>query len=189
MNANGSKNSAAHPDDSTPPQETSGKELGRLVLELIRPYRGWLAIVFVAMLVETIMSIAAPWPLKIIIDNVVGDHKLPEFLTWLRDFSAGEKTLALAGVIAFGSILIAVLGAVAGYIDNYYTESVAHYVANDLGHRLYSHGGQGQGVQLAARAEGRIHPDAAHVLPRAIGTVDPGWQLDAAGGCEGAVAR
>ena len=74
----------------------------RLVLELIRPYRGWLIIVFVAMLIETAMSIAAPWPLKIILDNVVGKHKLPEFLSWLRDFSFGEHTMALAGVAAAG---------------------------------------------------------------------------------------
>jgi len=91
------------------------------------------------MLFETAMSIAAPWPLKIIIDNVVGQHKLPEFLAWLRDFSSGEQTLALAGVAAIFAVIIAVIGAVAGYIDNYYTESVAQYVANDLRHRLYHH--------------------------------------------------
>jgi ABC-type multidrug transport system fused ATPase/permease subunit len=111
----------------------------RLVLDLIRPYRGWLIIVFVAMLIETAMSIAAPWPLKIIIDNVVGKHKLPEFLHWLRDFSSGEHTLALAGVAALSAVLIAALGAIAGYIDNYYTESVAQYVANDLRQRVYHH--------------------------------------------------
>ncbi|MEI6703652.1 MAG: ABC transporter ATP-binding protein [Deltaproteobacteria bacterium] len=111
----------------------------RLVLELVRPYHGWLIIVFSAMLLETAMSIAAPWPLKIILDNVVGKHTLPEFLTWLRDFSFGEKTLALAGVAAAATVLIAVIGAIAGYIDNYYTESVAQYVANDLRQRLYHH--------------------------------------------------
>ncbi len=110
-----------------------------LVLELVRPYRGWLIVVFVAMLVETAMSIAAPWPLKIILDNVVGKHKLPEYLAWLGDFSLGENKLALAGVAAIGFVLIAAIGAVAGYIDNYYTESVAQYVANDLRQRLYHH--------------------------------------------------
>ena len=96
-------------------------------------------IVFVAMLIETAMSIAAPWPLKIILDNVVGKHKLPEFLGWLRDLSFGEHSMALAGVAAAGVVFIALIGAVAGYIDNYYTESVAQYVANDLRHRLYHH--------------------------------------------------
>ncbi len=111
----------------------------RLVIGLVRPYRGWLIVVFIAMLIETAMSIAAPWPLKIILDNVVGKHKLPEYLVWLRDFSFGENTLALAGVAAIGSVLIAIIGAVAGYIDNYYTESVAQFVANDLRQRLYHH--------------------------------------------------
>ena len=66
---------AVAPKDPAQPSQS----MTRLVLELIRPYRGWLIIVFVAMLIETAMSIAAPWPLKIILDNVVGKHKLPEF--------------------------------------------------------------------------------------------------------------
>ncbi|MEO8350099.1 MAG: ABC transporter ATP-binding protein [Chthoniobacteraceae bacterium] len=110
-----------------------------LVLDLVRPYRKWLIVVFIAMLIETAMSLAAPWPLKIIIDNVVGKHQLPEFLHWLRDFSSGEHTLALAGVAALATVLIATIGAIVGYIDNYYTESVAQYVANDLRQRLYHH--------------------------------------------------
>jgi hypothetical protein len=48
----------------------------RLIRELIRPYRGSLAVILTAMLVETAMSLATPWPLKVIIDNVVGSHHL-----------------------------------------------------------------------------------------------------------------
>ena len=122
-----------------PLKGTSSKSMFRFVLGLVQPYRKWLVVVFIAMLIETAMSIAAPWPLKIILDNVVGKHKLPEFLTWLRDFSSGEHTLALAGVAALAVIAIAAVGAVASYIDNYYTESVAQYVARDLRGRLYHH--------------------------------------------------
>ncbi len=39
----------------------------RLVRELLRPYRGWLLISSAAMLTQTVMSLAAPWPLKIVI--------------------------------------------------------------------------------------------------------------------------
>ena len=53
----------------------------RFARNLIRPYRGTLVIILLAMLVETAMSLAAPWPLKIILDNVVGNHKLEP---WLR---------------------------------------------------------------------------------------------------------
>jgi ABC-type multidrug transport system fused ATPase/permease subunit len=113
--------------------------MASFVLELVAPYKRSLFIIFVAMLVETFMSIAAPWPLKIILDNVVGKHSLPEYLTWLRDFSAGEHTMKLAVFAAIGVIVITIIGAIAGYIDNYYTESVSQYVANDLRLRLYHH--------------------------------------------------
>jgi hypothetical protein len=45
------------------------KQLTRLVLQLLRPYRGWLLIVFAAMLVDISMSLAAPWPLKLVLDE------------------------------------------------------------------------------------------------------------------------
>ena len=51
-----------------------------LIRDLIRPYRGTLLVVLLAMLVETAMSLVGPWPLKIVIDNVIGEHKLPRAL-------------------------------------------------------------------------------------------------------------
>jgi ABC-type multidrug transport system fused ATPase/permease subunit len=96
----------------------------KLVLQLLRPYRGWLIIVFVAMLVETAMSLAAPWPLKIIIASVAASHKLPEWLGWMHDLPLGENKMGLAALAALGIVLIAAVGAIASYIDNYYTESV-----------------------------------------------------------------
>ena len=111
----------------------------RLVRELLRPYRGWLLIIFAAMLLQTLMSLAAPWPLKIVIDNVVGGHKVPEWLAALHiSILQGDK-LELAAIAAIGMVLIAAVAAVAGYIENYYTESVAQWVAYDLRNRLYDH--------------------------------------------------
>ena len=49
----------------------------RLVIGLLRPYRGWLAIVFIAMLAEIAASLAAPWPLKLVLDDALGKHHLP----------------------------------------------------------------------------------------------------------------
>jgi subfamily B ATP-binding cassette protein MsbA len=54
------------------------------------------------MLVETAMSLAAPWPLKVVIDSVVGGRKLPEWLGWLRDFSWGENRTGLALAAGLG---------------------------------------------------------------------------------------
>ncbi len=111
-----------------------------LIRQLVRPYRGTLFIILLAMTVETAMSLAAPWPLKIIIDNVAGGHRLP---AWLRDLLGpalgNESRMRIALLAGLTVIAIAVVGAVASYVDNYFTESAGQYVAHDLRMRTFHH--------------------------------------------------
>src|SRR5689334_11721423 len=113
--------------------------MSRLVLDLVRPYRGWLAIVFTAMLVEIGTTLAAPWPLKLVIDDALGSHHLPQWLAWAHDYGFGKHTLGVALFAGAATLVIAVVGAIAGYIDNYYTTSVGQWVANYLRLRIYEH--------------------------------------------------
>src|SRR5262249_45339570 len=128
--------SLSHLSSRASDRPTTGKM--HLIGELLRPYRTWIIIILLAMLVETVMSLAAPCPLKVILDNVVGTHKVPE---WLRPFRSmlGENKLALAALAGIATVLFALLGAVATYIDNYYTESVGQWVAHTLRMRVYDH--------------------------------------------------
>jgi subfamily B ATP-binding cassette protein MsbA len=112
----------------------------RLVFELLRPYRGRLAIVFVAMLIEIGTSLAAPWPLKLVIDDALGDHHLPHWLDWAHEYGGfGKHTLGVALFAGAATLTIAVVGAISSYVDNYYTTSVGQWVANDLRLRVYEH--------------------------------------------------
>ena len=114
--------------------------MSRLIWRLIRPYRAMLVVIFLAMLVQTAMGVAAPWPLKVVVDNVVGDHKLPHVIEdAIRPFAAPGDRMKLAAVAAIVTVLIALLGAIASYIANYYTTSVGQWVANDLRLRTYHH--------------------------------------------------
>jgi ABC-type multidrug transport system fused ATPase/permease subunit len=107
---------------------------------LIRPYRRTLVVILLAMLVETTMSLATPWPLKIILDNVVGGHKLPPWLHHLvGDLLEHGSRMHVAALAALIFVLIALLGAIASYVDNYYTESVGQWVAHDLRMKMYEH--------------------------------------------------
>jgi ABC-type multidrug transport system fused ATPase/permease subunit len=111
-----------------------------LIWSLLKPYRGSLVIILAAMLVQTAMSVAAPWPLKIILDNVVGEHKLPHWMDdFLRPFMSSGTKMQIAAAAAIATILIALLGALASYLANYYTTSVGQWVANDLRLRSYHH--------------------------------------------------
>jgi len=111
----------------------------RLVRDLLRPYRGALVIILAAMLVQTAMSLAAPWPLKVILDNVLNSHKAPEWLDRLRIIPVGGDKLELALVAGAMVVVIATLSALASYVENYYSESVSQYVAHDLRMRVYEH--------------------------------------------------
>ena len=57
----------------------------------------------------------------------------------VRPLLDGGHKLHVAGLAALAFILIALLGAVASYIDNYFTESVGQWVAHDLRMRTYHH--------------------------------------------------
>ena len=111
----------------------------RLIRELLQPYRGVLAIILAAMLVQTTTSLAGPWPLKIVIDNVVGNQPAPHWAAGLLTAMGGPTKMHVAALAGIVTVLIAVASGVAYYIVNYYVESVGQWVANDLRIRAYHH--------------------------------------------------
>jgi ABC-type multidrug transport system fused ATPase/permease subunit len=111
-----------------------------LIRELLRPYRRSLAIILAAMVVQSAMTLAAPWPLKIILDNVVVGRKLdPWMANLLRPLLTHGHRVHLAMLAALAVVCIAIFNAAASYLANYYTESVGQWVANDLRMRTYHH--------------------------------------------------
>lgn len=124
---------------STLKEDHPFKNLTGLIVDLVRPYKKWMIFILVAMLVETAMSLATPWPLKIIIDNVIVDKPLPQWLAWMDDLLKGEHSMAIAGICAIALVLFTAIGGLAGFLDNYFTESVSQFMANDLRRRIYHH--------------------------------------------------
>ena len=121
-------------------QGPKGPGMMGLIRELVHPYRGSLAMILVAMLVQSTMTLAAPWPLKIIIDNVVVGRKLDPWLAGLlKPLLEHGHRAHLAEIAALAVIVIAILNAAASYAANYLTESVGQWVANDLRMRTYHH--------------------------------------------------
>jgi ABC-type multidrug transport system fused ATPase/permease subunit len=112
----------------------------RLILELVRPYRWVIAFILSAMLMQTAMSLLGPWPLKVILDNVVvAKHPLPHWMTELLPILGGKNKMHIAELAAIFFIVIAAVNAVASYVANYYTETVGQWVAYDLRTRTYHH--------------------------------------------------
>jgi ABC-type multidrug transport system fused ATPase/permease subunit len=113
----------------------------RLVIQLVRPYRWLLIVVVAAMLLQAAMGIAAPWPLKIIIDSALSTprHPVPRWATWFAPMLAHGDRMQIAALAAIIVVTVAVGNALAGYVGHYFIESVGQHVANDLRIRAYHH--------------------------------------------------
>src|SRR5437899_294966 len=123
-----------------------------LWIALLRPHWKALALALIAVLGETITDILQPWPIKIVVDNIVGSKKLPAWLSGLvSGFLGGDKYATLNFAVAAVAI-IAIVGAVSAYWEKYLTTSVSQWVGHDLRRSLYY---QLQRLSLAEHNEAR----------------------------------
>jgi subfamily B ATP-binding cassette protein MsbA len=67
------------------------------------------------------------------------NHKLPDWLAWAHSYGIGRHAVGVALFAGLSTLFIAVIAAVATYVDNYFTASIGQWVANDLRIRLYEH--------------------------------------------------
>jgi ATP-binding cassette subfamily B protein len=119
--------------DRQPPRE------GLSILGLLRPYRVQLWLGLLAILGETVADVLQPWPLKIVLDNVLAHHEVKHgWLNRVIDATAGhnkESVLIFACCAVLG---IALLDAICSYFDKYLTTSVGQWVTHDLRTMIYA---------------------------------------------------
>jgi ABC-type multidrug transport system fused ATPase/permease subunit len=108
-----------------------------LLGDLLRPRRRALAVILAAMVVQMLMSLAAPWPLKIIIDMVIGSHTQPRWINWLLTTLGADSQMRVAATAGIATVLIAAVAGAATYVASYFTESLSQSIGDDLRVRLY----------------------------------------------------
>ncbi len=120
----------------------SGRPYRRL-LGYARPYwRGWVLIAAATMF-STIFALAQPWPMKIVVDNVLGGHALTEPLAGAISFLPGVDTPQglLAWTVAAGLLLFmvnSVLDVILTFSWIRFGQRMVFDVAADLFARLQS---------------------------------------------------
>jgi ABC-type multidrug transport system fused ATPase/permease subunit len=115
------------------------QRLPPLLVELLRPYRRLIAGSLAATLVQMAAGLAAPWPLKSVLDNVVGNRPAPLWIFWLLPILGGSGKFQLAAAAGILTVLIAVVAGAAMYVGSYLTERLGQSIGNDLRVRLYHH--------------------------------------------------
>lgn len=112
---------------------------GRLrAIGLIRPYWKALGLAFIAVLGESLSDVLEPWPIKIVLDNVLQSKAAPGWLSRLSEVFGADK-LAILNFALAAVVSIAAIGAISSYVEKYLTTSVSQWVTHDLRRSLYSH--------------------------------------------------
>jgi len=125
--------SAAVPPPSRPPP------LVLSIAGLVRPHWKALTLALVAVLGETLTGILEPWPIKIVVDNILQAKPLPGTLGRLVTGVFGQDPHAVLNFAVAAVAGIAVVGAVSAYFDKYLTTSVSQWVGHDLRRTVYHH--------------------------------------------------
>src|SRR5689334_8764047 len=105
----------------------------RKVLRRLVPYGGPFVGAIVQVLLIGVLELAKPWPLKVVVDNVLGGHPL----AWPVARALDPRALLVAACLAL-VVIYALLGAL-GVTSNYATISVGQRLVNDFRSELYAH--------------------------------------------------
>ena len=109
------------------------------ILDMIRPYRVALSLAFAAVLGETLASLLEPWPIKVVVDNLLKSKPLQGTFGHLVTSVFGQSPYAILNFAVAAVAAVAVLGAISAYFEKYLTTSVSQWVGHDLRRTLYHH--------------------------------------------------
>ena len=123
--------------DTTPKSSSSPRALR--ILDLVRPHWKALTIAVIAVLGETVTDILEPWPIKIVVDNILKAKALPDTLGGVVTAIFGSGQYAVLNFAVAAVAVIAIVGAISAYFEKYLTTRVAQWVGHDLRRTLYHH--------------------------------------------------
>ena len=127
---------------------------------ILRSYWKTFAVALLAVLGETVADVLEPWPIKVVIDNVVQAKSLTGRWGAFVSGLFGDDRFAILYFALAAVVAIALVGAVSSYVEKYSTTSISQWVAHDLRRLLYQ---RIQRLSLAEHNEARVGDLLTHV--------------------------
>src|SRR5437660_3150504 len=109
------------------------------ISSLLRPHIGALLLGFIAIAGESAANLLQPWPLKIVLDDVLRSRASHAWTMNLIHRFVGTDAIAVLKCACAAVLAIAVLDAICTYGEKYLTTSVAQWISYDLRMKLYAH--------------------------------------------------
>jgi subfamily B ATP-binding cassette protein MsbA len=146
-------------------EKSASSSKGFTITSLLRPHLKLLVVGFVGVLGEGVANLLEPWPLKVVLDNVLKSKPAQGWLnTWILSMF-GHNTLGVLNFAALAVLVIAIVGAGCSYVEKYVTTSVGQWVTHDLRRTLYSH------IQRLSLAY-HDHKQTGDLISRVTGDID-----------------
>ncbi len=114
------------------------KQLGQSLkrtMPYLRPYRGLMAAALFLILLGTIAALAVPWPMALLVDSVLTDQPLPDYVD--RFLPDDRTTLIYVAVI--GGLVVTLLTGVLTVLSNYVLTKLDQRMVLDFRSDLFGH--------------------------------------------------
>ena len=108
------------------------------IRELLRPHIFQLCVGFLAVAGESAANLLGPWPLKVVLDEVLRGHESKTAAAQWMHSLVGTDKLAILRFACFAVLAIAALDAIASYVEKYVTTSVGQWISHDLRQMVYA---------------------------------------------------
>src|SRR5262245_57233018 len=111
----------------------------------IRPSRllrfHWKRLVIAAIGVIGVSSadLLQPWPLKIVLDYVIANRRMPEWLNSLVNLAFGHDSAAILNFAIASVVIITLVDSISSYTQSYFMTSIGEWVGHDLRRTVYHH--------------------------------------------------
>ncbi|HEV2576031.1 MAG TPA: ABC transporter ATP-binding protein [Acidobacteriaceae bacterium] len=120
------------------PTEANSPRRTITVMGLLRPHRKALWLGLLAIAGESVADVLQPWPLKVVLDDVIvhkGEHG---WLTRTLHRTVGMNPMHILVAACVAVLVIALLDAVCTYGEKWVTTTVGQWVTHDLRRALYA---------------------------------------------------
>jgi ATP-binding cassette subfamily B protein/subfamily B ATP-binding cassette protein MsbA len=111
----------------------------RWTLSFLRPYRGRVAAIAFLGVIDVGLSALAPWPLKAVVDNVLGSEPLPRLLDLPIRALVGDNRVGLLVLVVVAGLVLQIVTEVLRMFDTQLQVSTGQTIAYDLRATLLSH--------------------------------------------------
>ena len=108
-------------------------------LGFLRPYRGQAAAILALSILEIGLAALAPWPLKVIVDYVLGGLPLPASLASITPAAVAGSAVAFLVVVVLAGLLVQVANEVVRMVHTQMQVQVAQRVVYTLRAKLLAH--------------------------------------------------